>query len=111
MATSSDPYMSSYYGGFQYPAAFGVNEGGPWSTNGGEVPFLGGGYSGGMHDSGASGHYNVDGMFSGGNGGSYGNFGGQPGPGFGYGFHGNGGDYNTWGQPQPRKSHYDDFYG
>ncbi|CAG7815784.1 unnamed protein product [Allacma fusca] len=109
MATTSDPYMSSYYGAsFQYPATtFGVSDGGPWSTNGGDMAFLSGGYSTGMHES-ASGHYNIDGMFGGGNGGSFGNFGGQPGPGFGYGFHGNG-DYNTWGQPQPRK-HYDDYY-
>ena len=108
MAATSDPYMSNYYGAasFQYPTNFGVGgDGGPWS-NGGDMFLTSGGYTAGMHDaSAASGHYNIDGMFGGGNGG-IGNFSQQPG--FGYGFHGNG-DYNTWGQPQPRK-HYDDYY-
>jgi hypothetical protein len=110
---SSDPYMSSYYGSFQYQQqqpSYGVNEAaGPWSTNGGgDMGFVGGG---GYHESAAGGHYNADGMFGGGNGGGYGNFGGGGGggqPNFGYGgFPGNG-DYNAWG-PQSRK-HYDDYY-
>ncbi|ODN05110.1 YTH domain-containing family protein 1 [Orchesella cincta] len=108
----SDPYMSSYYGSFQYQAPFGVNENGPWSTNGGgDVAFLGGGgnYSQqqGMHDS-QGGHYGGDAMFSGNSGGGFNNFGGG-GPGFGYGAGYGNGDYSTWGGPQPRK-HYDDYY-
>ena len=107
MAPSSDPYMSSYYGAaasFQYQTPFGVSDGsgGPWSTNGGEMGFLSGGYSA-PHEHPHSGHYD-GGMFGGGNSGGFGNLSGQPS--FGYGFHGNG-DYNTWGQP---RKPYDDYY-
>jgi hypothetical protein len=104
-----DPYnMPSYYGAFQYQGgpAFGVSDGGPWSTNGGDMAFVGGGYSAGIHEAAPpAGHYNnmEGGMFGGGNGGGFGNFGAQPGFGYGYG----NGDYNTWGQP--RKA-YDDYY-
>lgn len=118
----ADSYnMPSYYGSSfqQYPPnhSYPVNEpgGGPWSNNGGgNDMFVGGaGYSGGgMHESGGGGgHYNVDGMFSGGNSSSFGNFGGSGQPNYGgYGsYSNNGGDYNAWG-PQPRKQHYDDYY-
>jgi len=114
MAAASDAYsMPSYYGSFQNPnsnqTGFSNDEGqgAPWSNNGSEG--FSGGYSSGMHDSGHSGHgqYSMEGMFSGGGGGAFGNFGSQPG--FGYGFHGTNGDY-SWNQNQGRKSHYDDYY-
>lgn len=104
---------SSYYGSFQqYPNhSYGVNEtGGPWSNNGGGGgDMFGGGYSGMHESSGGGGHYNVDGVFSGGNGGGFGNFGSQQQQGYGYTGYGNG-DYNAWGPQQPRKQHYDDYY-
>lgn len=112
MSGTAEAYMPSYYGSFQYPTGpgYGVNDGAAWSNGGGDMAFVGGGYSGGMHDSAAppAPHYNnmERGIFGGGNAGGFGNFGGQPG--FGYGFPGNGGDYNAWGQP--RKPAYEEYY-
>ncbi|XP_021963083.1 keratin, type I cytoskeletal 9 isoform X2 [Folsomia candida] len=77
-------HVPSYYGSFQqYPPnhSYLVNEGDPWSNNGGgSEMFVGGGghAGGGMHESaGCGGHYNVAEMFSRRNDGSIlGNFGG-----------------------------------